>query len=775
VSQTLDLIMSAKNSTDAAFKQLQSGLGGTEAQLKKLVPATDAWSTAQQRAAMRMENLHEEALKMNTGLGTTDDKAQRLSSTINTMSSTLTSSAAAMGMPIGQLGALNSAADIAGMGMGKLKTSTVGFNTASIAVAGAALAVGLAVGGWLRTFPAVSKVADDAAAGLVRLFTAQKDLDAQANATQGLAKFRAEMAASHEAALKRQVETMRAAGATEQQILDMLKGKHKEKASSVVEGIEKQIQAEKKAAAESKKLAEDTIEQWKKMGESISNARVTGTVFATAMPNAIRPAQAAVIDLRGLVVDLGAKSKASLEQQKKDWEELDKAIAAAILTASNDKAWDMVEAAENGLAASAEEARNLADALDAVIGLLDLFGIEADSATGQLIAGLAGAAEGAANLMAGLASGNPASIIAGITGIASAIKGLISSESGLNRLIGGAMVAGPIGAIGALLFGGGGPTAAQRLQHDIMVMRTEFINAAGGLNVLQENAAKAGVSLDAMWNARTVAEYEAAVKRVNDAIALHESAVDKTKAAMERWGLTAADMGPQFAQGMLHESLAQIWGDLQLLEVGGANVAAVLAGPMGDAIQTMVQQAQASGAALPEFMRPYIQTLIDAGDLIDANGNAITSTSQLNFTADLSAQVQLLVEDIRKLVAALNGIPPEVETLVKVTTQQNGNGPPFPGGADGDPETPYPMAEGGWFPYRPGGYGPLTVGEQSDEAIIPADKLAGIVAKAAAMAGGGHGGAGGTTVVHNHFILDGRELRGWFLRQEHAGMLAGTQ
>jgi hypothetical protein len=809
VSQSLDLLISAKNSTDAAFKQMQVGLDGVEAELKQVSTATEIYAGMTQKQRQGVEAAHEAALKMNTGMVATSDKSELLARNFDALQGAVTTTAGAFGVSAAQLGPLNQAVDVASLGMDKLKGTTAGFNVATLAAAGAAASLGVAIGTWLRTFPAVAKFADDAAASLVRLFTAQKDLDAQVNAMAGLGEFQKKMAASHEEAIKRQVASMKEAGNTALQIEETLSGKRKSASERAIEQLKKEVTENKKAAKESEKAWEDYV-------------KALGTAMA-AFFDEIAKNRAAVEGLMGLLgpsaqdatIQMGRLADAterwggvsalsdaqlvtlinSMREQIKVGGENEEgfrvlgeamdeaanrgdAVAKAAgfatdkqdkMTASAIRLAEALRAAETSemWRESAREAGFFADILNEVDGLLGELGISAQSSLGELVKGLAGAAEGAANLAEGFASMNPAQIISGLAGIAGAVRDLVSSESGLNRFVGGALVGGPIGGLAALIFGGG-PNAAERLAHDIRMMQTEFINTMGGLSQLETRAAAAGVSLDAMWNARTVAEYEAAISQVQRAIELTEEATQKTKDAMDRWGITIDQLGPAFAGQLLGEQLLDIYQDFRLLEAAGVDVATMLEGPMGDALSTLVQQAIATGAELPLTMKPWIEELMRSGQLIDENGQAITDVSQLHFTETLEEGVGRLITKIEELVAALLGIPPEVETLVKVNTEQSGNGPPFPGGADNNPATPWPMAEGGWFPARPGGY-PVTVGEAGDEAIIPKDKMAAIVAQAMAMAGGGGG------VVHNHFHLDGREIRGWYLRQEGAGMLTGAQ
>lgn len=261
-------------------------------------------------------------------------------------------------------------------------------------------------------------------------------------------------------------------------------------------------------------------------------------------------------------------------------------VDAAVAAAEAEDAFAAAMEVERWKAMS-EAAGQIADILATFGDVMEDFGVKADSALGQLVEGFSGAAEGAAALFAGLASGNPAQIIQGIAGIGHAMKGLSESTNAWVRAS-AMIINAPLGLAG-LIFGGGGPTALDRLNHDLMIMRTEFINSAGGLVVLEAKAKAAGVSLDAMWNARTVEEYEAAVLRVNAAIGLYEEAVDLTREAMERWGVSIGQLGPKFAQQFMHERLLEIWQDFRLLEAAGVDMAQVLGGEFLKAIEEMVR------------------------------------------------------------------------------------------------------------------------------------------------------------------------------------------
>ena len=105
--------------------------------------------------------------------------------------------------------------------------------------------------------------------------------------------------------------------------------------------------------------------------------------------------------------------------------------------------------------------------------------------------------------------------------------------------------------------------------------------------------------------------------------------------------------------------------------------------------------------------------------------------------------VLLIMDDLEKGVKV-----PVTFTSTGMGSGQAGGMPPYPGGRDGNPRTPYPMAEGGVVMPRPGGT-PAILGEAGrPEAVIPLDR-----------AGNMLNGSGGITVnIYPRALPTDREL-----------------
>lgn len=132
---------------------------------------------------------------------------------------------------------------------------------------------------------------------------------------------------------------------------------------------------------------------------------------------------------------------------------------------------------------------------------------------------------------------------------------------------------------------------------------------------------------------------------------LGEPTVAAMEAAAERLGVSFDVLGTRFQQAKLSETALQVVRDLKLLEEGGADMTQVLLQGK-DSIQALVDTAIRTGGVLPETLRPYIQRLIELGQLVDPNGELITNIDQLSF-AEIEDQV---LKDIRDILTEIRDL-----------------------------------------------------------------------------------------------------------------------
>lgn len=230
---------------------------------------------------------------------------------------------------------------------------------------------------------------------------------------------------------------------------------------------------------------------------------------------------------------------------------------------------------------------------------------------------------------------------------------------------------GPIGAaiggvVGGLLGWIGGSSKAKaeaaKLTAEIEKQRQAFIKNAGGLEILQSKAREAGLTLDAVFNAKTLEAYNKAVDDLNAKFEDLTQANQDLEAAMEKYGITVEQLGPKFAQQQLDKQAAQLLKEYMLLNAAGVDHTVIIS-KMGPELQKYVNQSLAAGTAIPENMRPILEEMLRLGLLTDEAGNKLENLDGLKFTESLTEGLSRAIDAINRLVAALLGIPDVTRTV----------------------------------------------------------------------------------------------------------------
>lgn len=168
------------------------------------------------------------------------------------------------------------------------------------------------------------------------------------------------------------------------------------------------------------------------------------------------------------------------------------------------------------------------------------------------------------------------------------------------------------------------------------------------------------------------------------------------EAAVSRYGGEISKLGGSFQDARLHDSWQQVIDDMALFEKGGISAGDALQLTKGK-IQELVQQSAAFGTEIPANMKPWIQHLIDAGDLLDASGEKITSLDKLTFGETLQTSlekltdaIQLLVDQFNKIPGAIAAIPRNVDIDVNVRKRDGSTDVDIPSyGAGGFVSSPH--------------------------------------------------------------------------------------
>lgn len=124
------------------------------------------------------------------------------------------------------------------------------------------------------------------------------------------------------------------------------------------------------------------------------------------------------------------------------------------------------------------------------------------------------------------------------------------------------------------------------------------------------------------------------------------------EAAAERWGIQVDQLGVKFEQAKLDDAAQQLAKDWELLVDNGANVGSVIAG-MSDEVRDLVQKALQLGLTIPESMKPIVQAMLDAGQLVDANGDKLEGLGDVKFATPLISETDRLIEKIDELISRI--------------------------------------------------------------------------------------------------------------------------
>lgn len=304
-------------------------------------------------------------------------------------------------------------------------------------------------------------------------------------------------------------------------------------------------------------------------------------------------------------------------------------------------------------------------------------------------------------LSAGL--GALTSFIPGLSGQGSMIGSSFGSALGSVKGIAGALgsfapmlgpIAGIAGGLLGKLFGGGEGKKTKDA-------RNSFISDFGGMAELQKVADKVGFSLDKMLSTQKVADFQNEVQRLKDAMGAYD---DKVKAAndeldgmksklsdtqgeldgvlkkasdmgynfdksgnlvsvnfrkmqevADKYKISIESLGPAFQQQRLSDMAQQIIDDFTLLNKGGTDTGTILSG-MSPKISDLVNQSIRYGTEIPANMKPWIENLIQAGLLTDANGNKITDLTNMKFGAPVATEYEKIQTSIKELITKMGDL-----------------------------------------------------------------------------------------------------------------------
>lgn len=353
---------------------------------------------------------------------------------------------------------------------------------------------------------------------------------------------------------------------------------------------------------------------------------------------------------------------------------------------------------------------------------------------GQSIGGLFGGA------LFGKDTGLTKTISGGLgKALGSKIGGAVGSIiPGLGTVL-GAFAGKGIGALVGKLFGGEGKKVND--------LRDQFTSAAGGIDVLAEKAAKAGLTLDRFYKAKTVKDFEAATAELTGAIEAQAAAtstlfdeimdagasgipeamrpaidqllslgiltddqaaklrglkdaavdVDQMKADLDVFKGRIESLGPAFKQAEIDQTAGEYVNAIDRMIRGGGDVGGILFDAREE-LGALVVESMKSKTTLPANLKPWIDDLVRSGNLIDENGEKITDVSQLQYGDEMKTEAEVAEEGwdkillaIETLIDKINGplhraidnIPTERTIRVGVEYEDGEGGGPDPGMSSG--------------------------------------------------------------------------------------------
>lgn len=174
---------------------------------------------------------------------------------------------------------------------------------------------------------------------------------------------------------------------------------------------------------------------------------------------------------------------------------------------------------------------------------------------------------------------------------------------------------------------------------------------------------------------------------------------DQVVGYAEKYGIHIEGMGPKIVQLGQTATWTDMLNAIQALERAGGDVGGILVG-MTDEMSTLVQQSRRAGTEIPSNLRPYIQSVADAGKLLDENGEAITDLSGIKWGDPVKSQADIAKAAMEKLDEAMQNLVDRLDQIIDRLTH----------GLPDAASTPMPTVR---IPYEyvDAGGGPRTDGE----------------------------------------------------------------
>jgi hypothetical protein len=273
--------------------------------------------------------------------------------------------------------------------------------------------------------------------------------------------------------------------------------------------------------------------------------------------------------------------------------------------------------------------------------------------------------------------------------IGGAVKAMVSQAgaalgASIGRYYAGALGAALGGAIGSFAGAAGGAFMrwfTNAGSKEATEMLRQFTRQAGeSLTVIAQRAKEAGLSMQAIYNAKDAKSMQRALEDLVDGLDQHQRMMQLGKAAMEEFGISAEKAGQSFKQAQMDEEAAAFTEKIEAMLQIGVSMEDIIAGA-GDELGAFIQRAIETGTTVPKEWEPIVRKMIEAGTLIDKNGDKFTDMSQVPFAETLNDKIGAVMDKLAKLLErilqvpdALGRIPREVDVDINYRERREGGG-----------------------------------------------------------------------------------------------------
>lgn len=124
--------------------------------------------------------------------------------------------------------------------------------------------------------------------------------------------------------------------------------------------------------------------------------------------------------------------------------------------------------------------------------------------------------------------------------------------------------------------------------------------------------------------------------------------------AADRYGMSIDSLGGRFNQLRLNDVFDQLFVDWTMFTDIGADMDQVF-GHMSGQVNEALQRAHRLGLAVPEYMRPMLEAMLEAGQLIDENGQVLSDLSGFKFEASIQSSLEITNNILQRILDTLTG------------------------------------------------------------------------------------------------------------------------